>query len=639
MRQELNREDIERIIESLPSTIPHTPIEARKLAERFSTEVWEDYGNTSSEALINLWTKLFESFNEVWLRNQSREIFDKKNLVVPAPTGSGKTLCMRFYAAALADTQDKGMVIITKLISEAQEAAKQINEWSESEDKVAVAYYSDSILTHNEGALKDYPVLIITHENFIRNHHSSSSNHSKYKQLMQFKDGTRTCVVVDESIELIQHIGISKDLIDNTSKDIQMPYQNKSIKGLEDEYKLMSYLSSNYETLFFSQLPSNTITHIDDAKKILIAKLEQELGVSEKEIVELLKFKKTIKSIRDKNSAIGDIKYLLADGLYLYKSGTKIEYRTSTLEVPSQSMVVLDATANVNKAYSYYKDTEVINLPRFKSYENVTIKTHSTKSGLGQDTLVGEILSEDKTNTQAINIFFMSTENCAVFTFKDLKSDILEVLPDLELDHYGNLTGVNNYKDKEHIIIYGMHYKPLSVYFDEQYQALGLEAFSSINKEKTKEIKYYGIAADIIQMINRGSCRGIIDGNKAPPMTVDLPLPVNEPLRKIILSQITIEMPEVNIIEAKDPLKVKYDDKKTKKAVGKDTLFIDNIDISKDRIKVSNVFITIVATKKDKERIIRDIGNPKYRDSYLYLTLKNMNYSAIKDGHWYLVKS
>ena len=48
MRQELNREDVERIIESLPSTIPHTPIEARKLAERFSTEVWEEYGNTSS---------------------------------------------------------------------------------------------------------------------------------------------------------------------------------------------------------------------------------------------------------------------------------------------------------------------------------------------------------------------------------------------------------------------------------------------------------------------------------------------------------------------------------------------------------------------------------------------------------------
>ena len=59
-----------------------------------------------------------------------------------------------------------------------------------------------------------------------------------------------------------------------------MPYQNKPIKGLEDEYKLLSFLSGNYETLFISQLPSNTINHIDDAKKILIAKLEQELGVA-----------------------------------------------------------------------------------------------------------------------------------------------------------------------------------------------------------------------------------------------------------------------------------------------------------------------------------------------------------------------
>jgi len=100
---------------------------------------------------------------------------------------------------------------------------------------------------------------------------------------MQFKDGTRTCVVADESIELIQHIGINKDLIDNISKDIQEPYQNKPIKGLEDEYKLLSFLSGNYETLFFSKLPDSNITHIDNAKKILIAKLEQGLGVSEED--------------------------------------------------------------------------------------------------------------------------------------------------------------------------------------------------------------------------------------------------------------------------------------------------------------------------------------------------------------------
>jgi len=630
---------IKSTIDSLLGTKLGMPVDVRNLAKRFSIEVWEKGGNTTSNELINLWEKIFASFNEVWLRNQAKDIFDKKNLVVPAPTGSGKTLCMRFYAAALADKQDKGMVIITKLKSEAEEAARQINKWSESQNRVASAYYSNSEFTHNEKALQKCPILIITHENFIRNHHPDSPNHATYKQLMKYQDGIRTCVVVDESIELIKHIGINQELIDNTSIDIQVPYTDKSKDGFEDEYRLLSFLSRNYKQLFFDELPKGNITHINNARKTLITKLEQELNLPEQEIVELLKLEKTSELIGKHNSTIGNISYLLDDGLYLYRSGKKIEYRTSTLEIPSQSMVVLDATANVNKAYNYYKDTEVVTLPKFKNYENVTIRLHSTKSGLGKSSLAGQATSEDKSNFQAINIFFMNKDSSAVFTFKDLKEDILKELPELELDHFGNLTGINTYKNKRHIIIYGMHYKPLCIYFDEQYQALGKEAFLEDNKKNTRELKYSGIAADIIQMINRGSCRGIIDGNKAPEMTVELPMPYNKNLRKTILSALEDEMPRVNIIEATTLLKVGHsDNKKTKKPIGKDSLFIDNIDTSLDRIKVSDVFGVINATKKDKERINRSIGNPKHRDSYLYLILKEMGYSAVKDGQWYLIK-
>ena len=640
MNRKLTEKDREIIRGHLPSTIPHMPIEARNLAQRFSVEVWEKGGrNATSDALIELWTKLFESFNEIWLRNQSKHIFDKKNLVVPAPTGSGKTLCMRFYAAALADKQDKGMVIITKLKSEAEEAARQINEWSESNHRVAAAYYSNSEFTHNEKALQKCPILIITHEYFIRNHHPGSHNHVTYKQLMNHQKDIRTCVVVDESIELIKHIGINQELIDSTSKDIQIPFTDKSIEGFEDEYKLLSFLSNNYKRLFFDELPTSNFIHIDNARKTLITKLKQELKLSEQEAVELLKLEKTSNLTGKKDSAIGNIRYLLDDGLYLYKSGNKIEYRTSTLEIPSQSMVVLDATANVNKAYSHYKDIEVINLPKFKSYENVTIRLHNTKSGLGKNTLAGQTTAEDNTNLQAINIFFMDADNSAVFTFKDLKQDILKELPELDLDHFGNLIGVNTYKNKRHIVIYGIHYKPLYIHFDEQYQALGKEAFLEDNKKEANKLKYSGIAADIIQMINRGACRGIIDGNKAPEMTVELPMPNNKQLRETILSALEEEMPGVNIIEASGLLKVDCsDDKKTKKPVGKDTLFIDNIDTSLDRIKVSEVFSVIGATKKDKERISKNISNPKYRDSYLYLTLKEMGYSAVKDGQWHLIK-
>lgn len=116
MSNNLTEEDKAAIQSDISAAIPHIPIETRELAERFSSEVWEKFGNSTSESLINLWAKVFESFNEVWSRNQSSHIFDKKNIIIPAPTGSGKSLCMMFYAAAIANNKERGMMIITKVL-------------------------------------------------------------------------------------------------------------------------------------------------------------------------------------------------------------------------------------------------------------------------------------------------------------------------------------------------------------------------------------------------------------------------------------------------------------------------------------------------------------------------------------------
>ena len=638
MSNNLTERNKAAIHNKISDAISHTPIETRELAERFSSEVWEKFGNSTSESLINLWAKVFESFNEVWLRNQSSHIFDKKNIIIPAPTGSGKSLCMRFYAAAIANNKERGMMIITKLISEADEAVNQINQWSESTDTVAVAYHSESSYQHNEVMLKDFPILIITHENFIRNHHPKSANHSRYKKLAQFKDGERTCIVVDESIELIKHIGVSKDLIDSLSNKMREPYADKPRAGLEDEYRLLSFLSNNYNNLFLEGDTANRMfTLVGDNKEKLLDRLTEELQLPRNEVIGLFKLKKTLRLTGNNIKNIDHIQFLLDDGLYLYKSGKKIEYRTSSLEMPSKSMVVLDATANVNKAYDYYEDTDVIALPKVKTYENVTIMTHKTKSGLGKNALVGQTLKEDQTNINSINLFFMDKgKESVIFTFKDFKEELYE--DGIDIDHFGNLTGVNKYKDKEHIIVYGMHYKPRYVDFDEQYQSLGPRVYLDDDKKSLIELRNSKIAADIIQMINRGRCRGIADTNKAPDMIVDLPLPKDKNLREVIINAIRKEMPGVNITEAKSLLTVDYPSIKTKKAVGKDKLFIGNIDVEEQRIKVSDIYRTINATKKDKERIAKHLGKSEYRDSYLRREISSLGFSAVKDGQWYLVK-
>ena len=73
--------------------VPH------QLALSFSKQ-WEDFGNTSSPALVELWTIIFQTFNDCIERNVNES--EGEYSVIPAVTGSGKTLCYRWYAAELA---------------------------------------------------------------------------------------------------------------------------------------------------------------------------------------------------------------------------------------------------------------------------------------------------------------------------------------------------------------------------------------------------------------------------------------------------------------------------------------------------------------------------------------------------------
>ena len=70
----------------------------RQLALSFSKQ-WEDFGNTSSPALIELWTIIFQTFNDCIERNVNGS--EREYSVIPAVTGSGKTLCYQWYAVRI----------------------------------------------------------------------------------------------------------------------------------------------------------------------------------------------------------------------------------------------------------------------------------------------------------------------------------------------------------------------------------------------------------------------------------------------------------------------------------------------------------------------------------------------------------
>jgi len=619
----------------------------RQLALSFSKQ-WEDFGNTSSPALIELWTIIFQTFNDCIERNVNGS--EREYSVIPAVTGSGKTLCYQWYAAELAkqslsDPDSPGMVIVTTLKKETDESVAMINEWACRE--VSIAYNSDSDIkvSNKEHLLDDHQIVIIQHEYFKRHHHLRSSSRSAYKQMMSYKGKDRELIVIDESIQLIESIEISEHTL-NKATGWLSEYKN----DLPNEHLLVDYLRDNFTSLFTLN-DSVKVEHIGKSQ-LLLNKLCAHFNMSPNEVQRVLELKKAVNHLKQDselysqgftttrgsslNKYLSDIKYILDDSLYKYKEGFKLEYRASTLELPLKSLVVLDATAKVDKTYNHFPYARVVGVPKVKSYEDVTLNAYFVEGGVGRDVITGDWYR----STDNINLLLDSAElrgsEFVVFTFKDLVRKASEYH-----DNFGNLTGVNIYKNCTEMVIYGLYFRRNNMYYDYLYQGSSGAStiFSDEGKALMTDLKYSHIAADVIQMINRGCCRKIVDG-KASKMKVSMLLPkTNGTLSNAILQSIRDEMIDINInvldaqFVTKAPVST-YDGNVTKN----DQRIIEYLrQMDTPKIKLSVLLKKLSLSVKQKKRVISHLTKEVNGNTFLAYESKQLGYSAIKDGQWYLI--
>ena len=473
-----------------------------------------------------------------------------------------------------------------------------------------------------------------------------------YQQVSNYKDEPRPIIVIDESIKLIKHIGINRSTIDSIKYNITPLYESGN-NELKEEYQLIKYIHRYFDNLFEDKNSKDKVRLVTN-KENLLSNLSKELTLPVNRIKQLFKLPQFIeilkgnqlyqinkavtgKGKKDLIEDVVDFYHLLDDALYRYDNKGVTTYRASTLELPDHSMVILDATANVDIFYEDFPHTRRYPIPPVKTYEQVSIKLIETKSKLGKTTL--------KKNPQLHwdNLFFhlmdgeMNADNTAIFIQKDLLKALGE--DRYKIDNFGNLVGVNRYKDCSNVMIYGIHYQPDYVYYDNLYQSTKDKSiFTKGSKDKVLELKYSNIAAEIIQAINRGCCRGIVDG-KAPRMKVVLLLPNNKNLSKVIVDSIESEMQDVVMNRVKYPLEFDIKEYKTKPPTGKDMVLISCIDASLDEIKLSDLCTRAgISTKKPKERVIRNLTKPEFSNTYLAVEVSKLGYKVKKKGQWYLVK-
>lgn len=541
-----------------------------ELADSFSNLVWEqEMGNSSSPYLKMNWVEMFGAFNRCIESNQSCTQ-PAQTTVIPAPTGTGKTLSMEYYASQL--DESVGVLIVTFLTDEADEIAKNINKWSENNK--AESFHSKKRV--NRSGLKDYQVLVITHNELQASvdRLNRLGEENRLNQLYAYQDGKRGLIIIDEAIDNV----IATELkMKDVNALLSALESHQRVAGINEDVKedidglnaLMRVFAEAREVLevpYDAEGPGlssiGSPIQIASIRDRMLSDHSIVLEASQRLISDKA-FYKSISTYDENTSAklmsiidsIGSI--MTADWAYYYVDNygdPQIRTARST-RLNDISCVVLDATSISNSYYDLQDNITICNLSdKVRNYTNTTIHT-STNWTTGKD-----LCTEDKAFQIIREIedkHPFADGNVALFTHKELRNVIEEKHSDtieqikVRLGHFNALTGVNDYASCNVLYVFGLLHKPAPVYTDlHALSTRGLDCFNDDEdvKQERQSLEYTLMASDVVQMINRVSCRRVIDGKgNCPETDIYLTLPNNKSLTSIILGAIKAQMPGVVI--------------------------------------------------------------------------------------------
>ena len=636
-----------------------------KIAKAFERQVWiDEFENTSSPYLVMTWAAIFDAFSKA-IRLNSSDTSLSKRIVIPAPTGTGKTQSMCYYASQL--DENVGMLIVTSFIKEADKIVGDINDYSD--ENKAIAFHNASKYWKRAEELKEHQVLVITHNQFVgatdRKQNEVGVDRGKIDKLYQFKEDKRRLVVIDESIETIQETNLSRDNI-------------KALQQQVSNYKIAN--KGDVETNLKLDMELKVINRIDELfdKYNLLLKGNKETLINVKDISECLdgfninlstikklnnayQFRKANKISSDNNknavtSILNSISHITSSKWLYYSqdvpSGNVI--RTARDATPKgTTTVILDATSNIDYYYDIHPNVDLsfakhIPFDKVRNYKNVNLYL-SPEQNTGKSALVksSNITEYAKHIYSEVDKPF-SDEKIAMFTFKTLESGFKELDGELDkflgcydtsgfkLGHFGDLNGKNNYIDCTSLYIIGTYYK--SKYVTTNIHALssrGLACFDDSKevKEERMRLEYSQIAAELIQAINRVSCRRVIDekGN-CTNTNIYLTISNNKELNTIIINSIEKQMPGINIIKRKWNFVLAKADKPGPKDVYVDE-FTKLLSSIKSDTSYASIAKDLELSKKKGERLRGMLLNNKFSSE---LKKYNLEFQKKSSGYCFI---
>jgi len=483
--------------------------------------------------------------------------------VIPSATGTGKSVSATLYLSQIAKRGMSGLLVVSE-VSVGIEAAEIINSLAGKD--VAGVHYSISSKNPNHKLwhpIEDLPAItIITHAMFIQR----SDSGKDIGALRSYNGRQRDIVIIDERIDLVKRVSFGTDEITDA---VAILTRDKNLGQYAE-------MLSNFNEIIFTTKTNVTNKNIGNFKCLNsslrkdLLELLNWLNEGNFNLMQRIRGKR-----RDPYTDRANVKDLLSriiyviDGNYTHIiEGTNVVcHREEDLSSMFGSVVVLDATSQVNPEYNYraVNNHNIALIARIESrnYSNVTLNVCSLKGPNQSKTAIYITPKRQNKHTgiilaylKVIGAILEPDDKLLVVTYKDVVPLFQEHNPykvQVKFIYWGSkdARGSNAFNAFNKAMVIGWYRKPVHYYvssvmainqFDYYVSSTG-SVWSDAN-----HLKDMLIVDDMIQFFNRVRCRTAIDdtGNCLPVELYCL-TGGNDAMEEVITESIKNEMPGIVI--------------------------------------------------------------------------------------------
>ena len=530
----------------------------------------------------------FANYNQTVTKAKNSIYDSQRVYAFPAQTGIGKSVSLQVYASMLAHTSVKTLIVVSRVeeainyckeINQLSGKSSYARCWyTVSKDNPDHAMLAESIY-----ALRYVSCLVVTHALFTKVQDGFPDSVESF--IGYGKDGffRRTNIVVDESINLYRESSFSIKDLQNLNKFIYQQFKafdvfesdnvmqnvKKTFLALEDylQHRLDELPSgkkfNRIENFYLHEGLMSRVTRpvrgIEDLKSFVEKAFEEIDKILDRVThkVNLSSKKSRVKAVEEivsvyKNTLLNTYCPVDSEGklnpalkrvtldktgekvfiddfvdFMLYKPNRQSDQRFFRIQsVPSQfkSVVVLDATAQINAFYKYADQSSAndfvkIEVPQVRKYSNLTINIAKSKE-FKQSRSFFYIDKNEDYKQALVDEYLSYAENelkendkMLLICHKNLRKTFEKKKPlQIEITHWGDHIGKNIWSHCNKVLVAGWNtlndYAHIASIFNTGNADLDLHKQAAIeNKRIIEEFRKTQLADDLVQAVMRSQAR------------------------------------------------------------------------------------------------------------------------------------